>query len=377
MRIKKLSFFFLAHMTSDLYPGMLSPLLPLLLPRYGLSMAMAGFLVMILQMFCNLPQPVVGILNDHRPTKLYLWAGIIVSAVPFCFMFQYGKIELMIVALAVSGIGVGMFHPVAAVAAGQLSKENRRGISMAIFSAGGTFGFTIAPLVMVVIVEILGEKFMPLVVLPALVMGIYFILDRGIVISEHHHLSFRERFAALKESKRELLILWLISSFRAVVHMLVGSFLPLLYMARGASYATSAYFLSGSLFASMIGMFAGGHLSDVHGCRKIIAITLFVTTPLLYLFLVTTGALSAIMLLLGMAVLSSTIPVNIVLAQRTAPGHPAIASSLVMGLSFAMGALAAWPFGALADRMGIENAMYLIIIIPALAGFLVFFLKKE
>ncbi len=210
MRLRRLIFFSLGHMTSDLYPGMLSPLLPLLLSRYGLSLAMAGVLIMVLQAFCNIFQPIVGILNDHRPMKLFLWMGLIISAVPFSCLLRLGKIEFMIIALAVSGVGVGMFHPIAAVAVGQIAKENRRGITMALFSSGGSFGFMIAPLIIVVIVEKLGEQFMYLVIIPALLMTVYFFLDRDIIVSEQHHLSFRERFAVLHESKRELFILWFV-----------------------------------------------------------------------------------------------------------------------------------------------------------------------
>jgi len=159
--------------------------------------------------------------------------------------------------------------------------------------------------------------------------------------------------------------------------MLVNSFLPLLSIARGASYITSNYILAGSLMASIIGMFLGGYLSDIHGRRKIMAVTLFFASPLLFAFLFTSGVLSVALLLLGMGSLSSTIPVNIVLAQRSAPKHAGMASSLVMGLSFALGALVAPVFGALADTIGIVSAMNVVFIIPLLGGGAVLFLRKE
>ena len=351
MRFRKLIFLSAGHTVSDLYPGMLSPLLPLILERYCLSMAMAGVLVMVLQLFCNFSQPLVGIINERRPMKSLLWTGLIISAVPFCFLLKLGSPELMIIALAVSGIGVGMYHPLAAVAAGLVSRENRKGISMAVFSSGGLIGFMIAPVIVVVIVQFLDEKFMPIVLLPALIMAACFMLDRGIAVSEnHHHLPIRDWLYSLNQSKRELFILWLVSLFRAVVQLLIGSFLPLLFIARGVSYAKSVYFLSITLFAAMIGMYVGGYLSDIHGHRKIMSISLFAATPLLFAFLITNGIVSTFLLLFGMAFLSSTIPVNIVLAQRAAPQNASMASSTVMGLSFGMASLTAWPFGVLAPE---------------------------
>jgi len=377
MSFKRLSFLSLGHVTSDLYPGMLSPLLPLLLDRYGLSMAGAGVLVMVLQTFCNLSQPFVGILNDNRPMKSFLWLGLLVSAVPFSLLLMLGDIRLMILMLALSGIGVGMYHPVAVVAAGRMARERRGGLSMAMFSSGGSFGFMIAPLVVVIIVEVLGERFMPLVLLPAVAMTVIFMSERDIVVSEQHAMTMREWIAALAESRRELSLLWLVASFRAVVSLNVGSFLPILAIARGASYVTSAYFLSGTLLAAMIGMLVGGHLSDIHGRRKIMAITLLSSSPLLFAFLYTTGPLSTVFLLLGMGALASTIPVNIMLAQRAAPRHAGIASSIVMGLPFAVGALVAPAFGALADSIGIEQAMNVMFFIPILGGVSVFFLRQD
>lgn len=68
---------------------------------------------------------------------------------------------------------------------------------------------------------------------------------------------------------------------------------------------------------------------------------------------------------------------NIVLAQQAVPRLPGMASSLVMGLSFMFGALAAPPFGALADRIGIEAAMKVVFIFPVIGAGLVVFLRKE
>lgn len=378
MKIRRLLVLALGHMTSDLYPGMLSPLLPIILHRYGLSMTMAGVLIMVLQFPSNLSQPFFGFVNDNRPIKSLMWIGLIVSAVPFGLLLDCGRIEIMIAALALSGIGVGMFHPVAVVAAGKLTKESRGGISMALFSSGGSFGFMIAPLVVVVVVEGLGENYLPLVIIPALIMTAVLMAIPGLGETERHrHSTIREWFSALAESRRELFILFLVATFSSVVTLNIGAFLPIFSIARGASYVKSAYFLSGTLLASMVGMFIGGYLSDIHGRRKILAVTLLISSPLLFLFIHSTGILSMVSLFIGMGAMSCTTPISIVLAQRAAPKHASIASSIVMGTPFAVAALVSPFFGALADKVGIELAMNMMVIIPLLGGVTVFFLKQE
>ena len=73
--------------------------------------------------------------------------------------------------------------------------------------------------------------------------------------------------------------------------MVIGNFLPMLMIDRGASFAGSAYYLSAALLAGMFGLFIGGHLSDLYGRRKIMAITMLISSPLLYGFLHTTGVI--------------------------------------------------------------------------------------
>ena len=367
----------LGHWASDFYPGMLSPLLPLISERHGWSLARLGVLVMAMQVAANAGQPIFGVLNDRRPLPWFLWAGPLVSALPFVFLLMIPNLPLMVAILVVSGLGVAMFHPVGAVAAGHIADENRRGISMALFSSGGSVGVATAPLAAVLIVEVLGEGCMWLAIIPALITATYFLRDRGYHVSERHGLTMRQLVASLEGNRRELALLWFVSSCRAVVYILIMSFLPMLYIARGATYAGSAYTLSAALLAGMMGLLIGGHLSDRFGGRRIMRLSLFIATPLLYGFLYTDGILSLVLLLGSTLTLSSTIPVNIVLAQIAAPRLKGVASSLVMGMSFMVGALVAPPFGALADRIGIAAAMNLLFAVPVLGGLATFLLRRE
>ena len=110
-KTKSLVFLFLGHLSNDFYPGMVSPLLPIFTVQYGWSMAQAGLLITAMQISCNLSQPVFGIINDHKPTKSFLWIGLIVAGLPFCFVMKIDSLHIMAFAMIISGIGVGMFHP--------------------------------------------------------------------------------------------------------------------------------------------------------------------------------------------------------------------------------------------------------------------------
>lgn len=376
-RLRTILMLSFGHGITDIYPGLLSPLLPIFIARYGWSITTTGMLVTVLQLSSNLSQMGFAIVHDHRPTRTMLWGGILLAGLPFIAILMTSNVLLLSVLLVVCGLGVGMYHPPAAVAAGQAAHGYRSGVMMGIFSSGGLIGFLAAPLFAVLFIEVLGDAYMPLVVLPSLIGAALLFSAQELTFPSGHGYSVRQWFGSLLGNTRELFILWLVSSFRSMVHMLLGAFLPMLLLARGYTYTESALFLSMQLFSGMLGMLIGGHLSDVHGSRRIMAGTLFVTTPLLLGFLATTGPVSLLFLFCAMGALSSTIPVNILMAQRAAPKLASVASSLVMGLSFAMGAIAATPFGMLADRIGIEPAMHIPAVFPLIGAACVSLIKND
>lgn len=376
-KLRNIYYLSLGHFANDLYPGMLSPLLPVFIDRYGWSITQAGILITVMQSFANLSQPVFGIINDKWPSKKYIWLGLLVAGLPFVFIMNISSINVMMFAMAITGIGVGMYHPVAVVAAGMIAPENRKGFSMAIFTAGGQISFMLAPLIAVLIFEYIGEKYMPLILIPAIAVALYFVLDKSIQINRGHSLSTSEWLSSFKGSRKQLTVIWIVSSFSSITQMLINSFLPMFAIERGSSYSVGAYFLSASLFASMVGTFIGGHFSDIHGRKKIMVSAMFLSFPFLVAFLYTHGIFSLVFLLTGICLLCTSIPIGIIIAQRTTPKLAGMASALVMGLSYATGAIAATPFGALADRIGIEKAMNVPIVLPLLGGLFALMLKSD
>jgi FSR family fosmidomycin resistance protein-like MFS transporter len=266
---------------------------------------------------------------------------------------------------------------VAAVAVGLGADQRHKGLVLGVFAAGGSIGFMLAPLAVVLILYTLGAQYMPVIILPAIVLAIYFMMDREIVVSESHGLTLKQWFKVLLRGGRQLMIIWLIATCRQIVFILLNSFLPVLTMSRGVSYTKSSFYLAGTFLMGMAAMMVGGHLSDRLGRKRMIAATLFLATPLLYLFLLTSGTLSVVCLLLGSAMLVSATPVNIVLGQEAAPQHMGTASALIIGGAPAIAAMAALPFGILAEQTGIQTAAAIIFILPLLGGLMVFFLKGK
>ncbi|MFC1512000.1 MFS transporter, partial [Candidatus Latescibacterota bacterium] len=182
----------LGHGVTDIYPGLLSPFLPIFTDRYGWSITRAGILVTVLQLTSNLSQPFFAVFNDHRPTRSIMWLGLVISGLPFCFMLSIDSFPAVALLLTVCGIGVGMYHPSGVTAAGRIAAGTRTGSLLGMFTAGGLIGFTIAPLIAVLFIEVIGERYLPLVLLPAILTGITIALDRDIPLPKGHGYTVRE-----------------------------------------------------------------------------------------------------------------------------------------------------------------------------------------
>src|SRR5829696_9318132 len=75
-----------AHMMVDGYGNILAPLLPLLIPRLGLSLAGAGTMTMLFQLSASVAQVGFGHLADRWRPRLLLLTGPIISVVVLSFI---------------------------------------------------------------------------------------------------------------------------------------------------------------------------------------------------------------------------------------------------------------------------------------------------
>ena len=69
-----------AHMMVDGYGNIYAPLLPLLIPKLGLSLAAAGTLTMLFQLAASVAQVGFGHLADRWRPRLLLMAGPVIAA---------------------------------------------------------------------------------------------------------------------------------------------------------------------------------------------------------------------------------------------------------------------------------------------------------
>jgi FSR family fosmidomycin resistance protein-like MFS transporter len=361
----------LVHFLNDFYIAFLAPLLPLVVTRFHLSLTLAGLLATILNTSAAMSQPLFGALADRMPRRVFVVVGPLLSATGMGLMGLAPSYGVLIVLLFIAGTGTAAFHPQGAATAGQASGR-RKGAGLSLFVAGGELGYALGPLVIAVVVAARGLDATWTVALPGIMASLLLARSFPRVRDLPSRARARSLHADLAGVLRPLIILWFFVVLRSVVITSYQTFIPLLLTQRGGSLVAggAAAFLFGGIGA--IGGISGGMFSDRIGRRRMLALSLILSAPLLFAFIRGHGASTYVFLAAGGIAVYLSAAVTIVMAQELLPHRAGVASSIVMGLAWGTAGLALTGVGALADAVGLANALGLLLLlfVPALGAVL-------
>src|SRR4051794_3390926 len=161
-----------AHVMVDGYGNIYAPLLPLLIPKLGLSLAAAGTLTMCFQLAASVAQIGFGRLADRWRPRLLVMAGPVLSVSVLSLIGLAPTAIVLALILVVGGLGAAAFHPPAAALAHRLGGD-RPGLSMSVYITGGTLGFSFGPLMFAPFADRFGLHWTPLLALPGLVVILF------------------------------------------------------------------------------------------------------------------------------------------------------------------------------------------------------------
>jgi len=357
------------HFLNDFYIAFLSPLLPLVVANFHLSLTLAGLLATILNTSAAMLQPGFGALADHFRRRVFIRVGPVLSVTGMGLMGLAPSYGVLIVLLALAGAGTAAFHPQGASTAREASGR-RKGAGLSLFVAGGELGYALGPLVIAAIVAWRGLDATWMVALPGVLACVLLwpaFPPAGAPTLRSGTASLRTDLGA---AFHPMLVLWLVVFLRSVVITSYHTFLPLLITQRGGALVAGglAVFLFGGIGA--IGGICGGMLSERIGRRRLVVLSFIITAPLLVAFVLSPTPWSYVFLALGGIAVYLSAAVTIVIAQELLPHRVGIASSIVMGVAWGMAGLTLTGVGALADRVGLGNTLMLLLLlfVPALGA---------
>ena len=353
------------HLIVDGYGNIYAPLLPLLIPRLGLTLAMAGGFAMLFQLSASVAQLGFGHIADRWRPRLLLMAGpFLAVGMLSCVGVASSKLMLTAILMA-GGLGTAAFHPPAAALAHRLGGR-RAGLAMSVHITGGSIGVALGPLLFAPFVQQFGLRWTPLLALPGLLALAG--LVRQVPPFELNSGSSGGGLRALRPYAKPLTLLYTIVVLRTLTSLAIATFVPVLLTRRGMTVGEAGLMVATYLFASGLGGFFGGPLADRFGARRVIILSLVLATPFLILAPWLHGAWFTIALSVGGFFLQSTLPVNVTFGQAIAPVSAATVSSLMMGFAWGTGGLSVPLVGMVADRIGIERTLIVLSLVPLLAA---------
>ncbi|MEJ2679395.1 MAG: MFS transporter [Gemmatimonadota bacterium] len=344
----------LAHFTNDAYSAFLLPLLPRVMDRLGLSIALAATLAMTLSISASLIQPAMGYVADRFGRRPLVILGPLLSAV---FMSSIGvapTFAVLMGLLVLGGIGSAMFHPPAASMAARVSEGGRSGMRYSIFSFGGASGYAVGPMAAVAVVGLVGMQHMWLAMIPGLlvVVALVALLPPGV----------RASGAApppapgvvLRALRGPLGLIFGISALQALVQRAYLTMEPIIMAQAGATEVVIAHALSAYLAGQAVGTLSGGFLADRFDRRRmLVALTLLMfPTHVAALTLPAGSVLDLVAAFVAGTVGMAMLPGIVVLAQEILPAGAAIGSGIVMGMAWAAGSIGVLGTGVLGDYVG-------------------------
>ena len=362
------------HVVVDAYTNIYAPLLPLLIPYLGLNLVTAGTLAMCFQMANSVSQLAFGALADRWRPRVLVIGGPLLAVIVLSLVGLAESPLALGVILVAGGLGGAAFHPPAAALVYKLA-DHRKGLAMSAHLSGGSLGFSGAPVLFAPFIAYMGLGWSPLIMIPGLIALSWTLRHVPPMTRPAAH--ERLTWSTLRPAAVPLSLLYFTIVLRTATTYGFMTFAPTLLTQRGFTIGEASTAVSLYLFASGIGGFVGGPLSDRMGPRRVILWTLIAAVP----FMAVAPSLPPLgftaLLAVGGLLLQSTLPISVTYAQSFVNGGAATVSSLMMGFAWGMGSLAVPLIGASADRFGIETTLQVLAFVPLLAAGLAFRLPEE
>jgi FSR family fosmidomycin resistance protein-like MFS transporter len=340
LKVRALVCLALIHGLVDCFGQFVSPLWPSLDKDFGVASWVISILFAGWQCGASISQPLFGYLGDRFDTRLAIVFGPGLAIACLALIgFAPGPVSLFLL-LFLGGLGIGAFHPEAAVGVVQ-SSGKRITLGLAIFTFGGMFGLGVGPYLSGMLVDGFGLHGLAWAAIPGLLLLTGFIAFRGPTVHPHAHANARDNsLAAMMEGRYPSVILFLaVATLRVVPALGVPFCVAFLLEQQGATKSyiglvQSIFLLSGGVGSLVCPLLSRGgrELGTLVGTTLLSAGFLVILSPertwLMYAGLIGSGFL-----------LQGTIPILISYSQRLMPRGRRLAASLTLGASWGLGGI--------------------------------------
>jgi FSR family fosmidomycin resistance protein-like MFS transporter len=368
------------HFLNDMIQSVIPAIYPILKTSFRLSFSQIGLITLTGQLTASVLQPVVGFYTDRRPQPFSLPVGMGFTLAGLLLLSNATSFHLLLVAVAVVGVGSAVLHPESSRVA-RVASGGQHGLAQSVFQVGGNAGGALGPLLAAFFILPRGQGSIAWFAIAALVaivllttVGAWYrrtgsALLKSASLGPATHRAQPPRKVALALG----ILLALIFSKYFYLASLTSYYTFYLINRFHVSVQNAQIHLFVFLGAVVAGTLIGGPVGDRIGRKAVIWGSILGVLPFTLLLphvdLFWTGVLTVV---IGL-VLASAFSAILVYAQELIPGKVGTISGLFFGLAFGMGGIGAALLGRLADRTSIIYVYQVCAFLPAiglLAGFL-------
>ncbi|HEX2608675.1 MAG TPA: MFS transporter [Flavisolibacter sp.] len=370
-----------SHLLNDTIQSLIPSIYPLVKNSFHLSFAQVGLITLTFQLAASLLQPFVGFYTDKRPQPFSLATGMGFTLIGLVLLAFSTSFSLVLLSVALIGIGSSIFHPEASKVA-YMAAGGRRGLAQSIFQVGGNAGSALGPLLAAAIIVPFGQSRIAwFSILALLAIAVLIYVGRWYQQNTHKIKTRAARVINGEEavlSRRRIIF--------TIVILMVLIFSKFFYLASMSSYFTfylidkfhvsvqsSQVHLFIFLAATAAGTFFGGPLGDRFGRKYVIWFSILGVAPFTLLLPHVNLFWTTVFSIFIGFILSSAFSAILVYAQDLLPGKVGMVSGLFFGFAFGMGGVGSALLGILADHTSIRYVYQVCAFLPLiglLTGFL-------
>lgn len=360
--VAKLSF---AHLINDIYAPVLMAIQPVLIATLGYSYFEAALLPALHSIVSSLLQPVFGYLADKKGMRVSVGISILLSGIGVAALgILQDKFMMMLVCVAISGVGHASFHPGALCKVSAIASSGDRGRLTSLFVVGGNLGFALGPILAGIVLASGGISSLVFLIIPAVLSAMILFMRK----EPDSCMVPVKPCTSGEESWRPVILLFAGSTLRSWVTFGAMVFLPTFLVLQGYPLLTATTMVTVMLLAGVAGQISGGILSDRIGRKAVIVATTLAAVPAFAGILVASGPwLMAAMILFGF-MLWSSFAVTIAMSHELMPSQVGLISGLFLGVAMGAGGIGVSISGIIADHAGLPATLALFPVITLLAS---------
>ncbi|MFI7644192.1 MFS transporter [Nonomuraea sp. NPDC049400] len=352
-------FLAIVHFVNDAITAMLGALLPTLQARFDLGPVLLALIVAVYSISSSVTQPFFGAVAEDRSLRLVGAVGVLLASLFLSLIGVAPALVAVFALLIIGGMGSAALHPVGTAVAGGPAVPNRT-LGVGLFTAGGMVGFALGPVLILAIVSAFGVEATPWLMVPGIVLAalVFALLPDW---ESHGRRPLRALFR-LRLLRGPVGGLTLAASLASLAFVTFTSSVPL-WLVNEHGLPTDdgliGWTLAAFSLAAGLGSLLGGVLAPRLGRRSVLAGSLGVASvPLIAVLGLEPGGVPYfVATILAGALLYVGSPITVVLAQDLAPGAPASAAGMVLGVSAALAGALYVALGWLQELIGVGGGM--------------------